>query len=595
MANLKNTEIDNNLELPEGTTAQRPASPQEGQIRYNTDLGVTEFYNGANWRPLSDTHPEATGGTVVDTDIGGVPYRIHYFTETGTDTLTVANPGEVEVLIVGGGGAGQQDDVGGGGGAGGLLYRNIFVTTQTYTIEVGAGANRNTSRDSRAQNGNASSAFGLTALGGGAGGGDDSGSANGEAGGSGGGAGFFDGAGGSALQPSSQSGGFGNSGGSGGITSGPNYPAGGGGGAGSSGESPSDGGDKGNGGQGLYFGHIFGTTIGESGWFAGGGGGAVNQSGNGLISRGGLGGGGRGAAPNAVEDNPEDGLPNTGGGGGGGENVGSFGGAGGSGIVIIRYPRNSSLDSEPDETRPSFQPYNYARDVRPIVSRTGLVLELDAANPLSYPGTGTTWTDLSGNDLDSNLVNGVDFTESNFGSLIFDGNTDHVVVPAPSSPIDYETSLTYEIWLKPTSYTNVGANRHYLVDYRGDGTGSGMNAYFLYDYVSNETVHIIVGNSGDEVQTPDFTLPLNQWHQIVATRNGNQWKVYLNTEQIHQESSNSNSLTLNNSFRIATYSNSTSGQYSFAGNIAAVRLYTRALSSFEITQNFNATRGRYGI
>ena len=169
MANLKNTNIDNNLELPQGTTGERPASPQEGQIRYNTDLGTTEFYNSSNWRPLSDTHPEAEGGTVVDTDIGGVPYRIHYFTETGTDTLTVTNPGEVEYLIVAGGGGGgggwAGDEASPGGGAGEVLQGYQYLSSQNYTITLGqGGAGGSSGQDG--ENGSSSQAFGVTANGG---------------------------------------------------------------------------------------------------------------------------------------------------------------------------------------------------------------------------------------------------------------------------------------------------------------------------------------------------------------------------------------------------------------------------------------------
>jgi hypothetical protein len=81
MATLKNTDVNDNgsINLPAGTTAQRPGSPQTGMIRYNTDLEYTEFYNGSEWLDVADCYPEARGGIVYDTVVGGVPYRVHKF------------------------------------------------------------------------------------------------------------------------------------------------------------------------------------------------------------------------------------------------------------------------------------------------------------------------------------------------------------------------------------------------------------------------------------------------------------------------------------------------------------------------------------
>lgn len=611
MAILKNTIINDNssLTLPAGTTAQRPASPAAGMIRYNTTINDTEYYDGAAWRPISDSNPEATGGTIVDTDIGGVPYRIHYFTNTGNTNFVVSKGGEVEYLIVAGGGGGGNDH-GGGGGAGGLLTGTTTVTSQTYTITVGAGGagapavrNNTTARGLSGQN---SSAFGFTANGGGGGGGSSgSTSSNGRNGGSGGGSSGY----GSPRTPGTGTAGQGFNGGQGGNNS-PDYQGGGGGGASQAGlpglTNATGTNNSPNGGAGIQS-AITGTNI----MYAGGGGANSTYTNTGKYGLGGLGGGGRGATNNLSVPAAlpaASGTPNTGGGGGGANRHAAGGsrhiassigqaGSGGSGIVIIRYPRNSSTTTTPDETRPSNQPYFYARDVRPIMARTGLVLDLDAANPVSYPGTGNTWFNLSGNGLNSSLVNGVDYDIQNYGSLIFDGSIDYVSVPAPSSPIEFGTSLTHEVWIYPTDYANSGGNRQYLIDPRGDGATSGMNAYFLYDYISApDTVRITVGNSGVEVRTGNFSMPLNRWHHIVATRNNAVWNIYLNGVNIYNATSSSlTPLTLNNSFRIATYANGSSGQYFFEGRMGITRIYNIPLTEIQVKQNFNALRGRYGI
>jgi hypothetical protein len=93
MANLKNTDIDDTgfLKTASGTTAQRPACAQAGDLRYNTDEGYHEIYNGTAWRRWGNPigFVTATGGTI--TTCGD--YKIHTFTSSGTFTVSCAgNP-----------------------------------------------------------------------------------------------------------------------------------------------------------------------------------------------------------------------------------------------------------------------------------------------------------------------------------------------------------------------------------------------------------------------------------------------------------------------------------------------------------------------
>ena len=300
------------IKIPVGTTAQRPASPVAGMMRFNTDASKVEYYNGTSWGVA------ATGGNKIE-NIGG--YRIHTF--TGSGTFAVSSGGNIEVLVVaGGGGGGGPTYLGGGGGAGGLIYSSVFaVTPQSYSVTVGAGgAGGATGSGSSAwgANGGDSVFATMTAIGGGGGGNYNTG--GGKAGGSGGGGagkesvGIYT-AGGAGTD------GQGHKGGNGTDTA-HGYCAGGGGGAGYAGADAPPGG---NGGDGLSF-SISGTPA----YYAGGGGGTGYLSAHGT---GGFGGGGTGSYSNGTS-----GTANTGGGGGGSERSGTVGGSGGSGIVIIRYP-----------------------------------------------------------------------------------------------------------------------------------------------------------------------------------------------------------------------------------------------------------------
>ena len=308
----------------------------------------------------------ATGGTVSTVCTN---FKVHTFTGPGTFCVSAAGnaagSNTVEYLVVAGGGGGSAACIGGGGGAGGFRFAaptlapltypakplaapaNLPVSVQPYTIAVGGGgagainsSNGNTSP--KGGNGSVSTFSTITSTGGGGGGGQTVVPGDGEPGGSGGGS-QYTGTGGSGNTPP-VSPPQGNDGGSNNPASpGPAYGGAAGGGAIAAGArgSGSAGGDGGAGG-GLP--NAFGTSgqnCGSNYYFSGGGGGATEAS---PVPQGGLGGGanggyGGGSAPSANRTG-QDATTNTGGGGGGtcAGGPGPFvGGAGGSGIVIIRY------------------------------------------------------------------------------------------------------------------------------------------------------------------------------------------------------------------------------------------------------------------
>jgi hypothetical protein len=263
--------------------------------------------------------PTATGGATTSIVEGGVTYRLHTFTSVGTTNFVVQNPGNwgnsYEYLLIAGGGSGGID-VGGGGGGGGFRT-GFFNITQPTTIPITVGAG-GLSGSQRGGNSTIGLPTPIVSQGGGAGAtwdgnrGGDGGSGGGGAGGSG----------------AVQGGGTGTTGqGFNGSAGAPNQALEGGGGGGAGGPGGiSTNGQGGAGGPGRPS-TITGTTI----FYSGGGGGGSDST----PGTGGIGGGANGslrissAAPSAAA--------NTGGGGGGNGCCGPSG-AGGSGIVIIKYP-----------------------------------------------------------------------------------------------------------------------------------------------------------------------------------------------------------------------------------------------------------------
>ena len=323
-------------------------------------LAVTLVYADATrgWKSVTGSDADATGvNPNFVTATGGTPttdgdYKVHTFTGPGTFCVSIAGTpsgsNTVDYMVVaGGGGGGAGCGGGGGGGAGGMRYSypnpatgGFSVSATAYPITVGSGGAGGVGFPSAdcGCKGNDSVFSTITSTGGGFGGKGRIGGQAGGPGGSGGGSGRCNGTGGTGNDPPapvSQ----GNPGGSAGPS--PAGAGGGGhnaaGGAGTPAPAPTN--AAGDGGD--------GTTLCISGSptaYAGGGGGGTYPVRAPAVGCGGAGGGGKGA-PTAPPLADMDGADNTGGGGGGGSENPSYGtptndspgGAGGSGVVIIRY------------------------------------------------------------------------------------------------------------------------------------------------------------------------------------------------------------------------------------------------------------------
>ena len=323
--------------LPNGSTAQRPASPANGMVRMNNSAGSVEYWNStlSKWVLVGGTI--ASGGQIIDSG----EYRYHVFTQNGTFTVETGSV-NAEVLIVAGGGSATGGDYStgsGGGGGGGIVNKTVTIPAGSYTVTVGQGGTGGIGNNV-GNNGENSSISGLglaTAIGGGRGA-----AYNGYAagnGGSGGGGAYAPTAGGTGTSGQGNAGGTGTTSRTGG---------GGGGYASTGGNAGAE--FAGDGGSGGYFGN-FAIAGYPAGYYGGGGGGGASDwtdppAAGRKPGRGGNGGGGKGGysigQQYAVAG--ENGVPNTGGGAGGSAANGSTASAtglrnasGGSGIVIFRY------------------------------------------------------------------------------------------------------------------------------------------------------------------------------------------------------------------------------------------------------------------
>jgi hypothetical protein len=489
----------------------------------------------------------------------------------------------VEYLIVAGGGqgGGNCNSCGGagGGGAGGLLAGTTTITPQSYTITVGAGGSggigNTNSISAHGGNGGNSDAFGLTAIGGG-GGRPQNGTAGGSGGSGGGGSG-----GSSPLAGDGGSGtsGQGNAGGAGSQAG--NNNGGGGGGAGAVGQA---GVSNSNGGIGLVS-----TISGTPTFYAGGGGGGALFSNT--PGTAGFGGGGNGANININSGNGFAATPNTGGGGGGavGSNIGGIGGLGGSGVVIIRYPGPQRATGGTVTQVGNDIVHTFTA----VGSSTFTVLP-----PYAQGQAFTTTSDFSEQGNFGTAVNGPTYSTDNNGSFVFDGVDDYITIPhnstISSSVFGTSNNFTLSSWVNVSTFQNWACmiNKAFGGSYSNTTVGLWSNSGGYQVVVgSNEN-----SNPAGSSIILSLSAQTNTWYNIVAVGNGTQFLFYSNGNLV--SSANFSSITrtrTENTEPITIGRRSVGVGPSLAGKISTVSVYNRGLSAAEVQQNFEATRGRYGI
>ena len=222
----------------------------------------------------------------------------------------------------------------------------------------------------------------------------------------------------------------------------------------------------------------------------------------------------------------------------------------------------------------------------PEIPSDGLVLALDAGNTKSYPGSGTTWTDLSGNGNTGTLTNGPTYSSANGGSIVFDGSNDYIPIPE-NSALNTQTP-TVEVWVK----TNATTQNGFWFE-----KGQVNTQYSLFQEGAVIQWRMNLDGSVNNLSTTTATyMNTSNWYQVVATYTSGSRKLYINGTLVNSDAQTGTITTNANGMSIGAYGgfNGSRGYY-YNGNIASVKIYNRALSATEIQQNFNATRGRYGL
>jgi hypothetical protein len=221
---------------------------------------------------------------------------------------------------------------------------------------------------------------------------------------------------------------------------------------------------------------------------------------------------------------------------------------------------------------------------------SGLTLNLDAGSVISYPTTGTTWYDITGNNYNVTLNNGPTFSNSGTSSsIVFDGTDDYGIIPY-NSAWNYNNNITLEAWVMVTSNTNwyQGIFGPFSLTPAYNGFNFSVNAG------TNKFAFLVGGNGGAAYYVQQNTqYSLNTWYHLVGVINNGTSRLYVNG--ILQNDSTSMTVAPPvGPFMLGKFYDGINDFY-FGGRIANGKFYNRVLSQSEITQNYNALKGRYGL
>ena len=225
----------------------------------------------------------------------------------------------------------------------------------------------------------------------------------------------------------------------------------------------------------------------------------------------------------------------------------------------------------------------------PKIVTDGLVLALDAGNIKSYVSGSTTWFDKSGFSNNGTLTNGPTFNSANGGSIVFDGADDVIRVTQQSGLTP--SYFTTESWIKLNTSQ---ASRIFIATFSESQSGIAMG---INDGVSNNVKFFTSGNgsTGYDHLYQIGTLNNNQWYHVVCTYDGIQKILYINGQLNTLKSYTQAIGYTGNDFTVGGLDLDGSIIQSLNGSISLAKMYNRALTQAEITQNFNALRGRFGI
>jgi len=218
-----------------------------------------------------------------------------------------------------------------------------------------------------------------------------------------------------------------------------------------------------------------------------------------------------------------------------------------------------------------------------------LVFFLDAGNTKSYSDGDTTWTDISGNENNATLVNGVGYSSNDGGSLTFDGTNDYVSETSALSDSFLQGNYSISFWIKfDVISTSASSNTDRALLHHGS---SSSNAGL---HLVNRNTKFHFGLYGNDLATTS-NISTNTWYNVVFTLNNTSYnkQIYINGLLDASHTGNGAYTGSGSNSRIGGIA-LTFGNY-HDGNISSVMAYNRVITSSEVKQNYDSNKRRYGL
>jgi hypothetical protein len=225
-----------------------------------------------------------------------------------------------------------------------------------------------------------------------------------------------------------------------------------------------------------------------------------------------------------------------------------------------------------------YEGYFITNQEYPTIITSGCVLNLDSNFPPSYPLVFDTWYDLTGNGNTGLLNNGITYNSALRGSLLFNGTDQFVSFSATTGIPVGNSNYTISTWFNPSTTSGDRG----LVGWGNYGTNNEVNALKIS---SSEIVNYWWGN--DLSATYSFTL--GSWYNAVATFDGTTRSIWVNGSLIDSDTPTGHNVPNSTNLEVGV----TNGNEFFGGNMGEVQIFNRALSSTEISDNYNALLPRY--
>ena len=228
--------------------------------------------------------------------------------------------------------------------------------------------------------------------------------------------------------------------------------------------------------------------------------------------------------------------------------------------------------------------------VSPGLITDGMIINLDAGNFVSYPAAGETWFDLSNRQNNATTINSPTFSNDGVGSIVFNG-TSQAASTAAQTGLG-SSNRTVDIWFKIVTRIATATNR--ILTLSADNGATDQTAMNLY-YTNTGQEDLVIAMGGSPFDCTIFlqtTPALNAWYNVTGSVTGNVLSGYLNGQFIASDT-NTGSIGANPILQLARY-NANYNQFANV-KIASVKVYNRALTPEEVSQNFNATRARFGV